>query len=397
MKVLYLSYDGLTDPLGQSQVLPYLIGLCKDGHLFHIVSFEKPLAFTQQEETIRELIADHSITWHPEIYHKRPPILSTLLDLWKMWRHSKKLIGTHNIALVHARSYLAGLIGLRLKKKYRLAFLFDIRGFWADERVDGELWSLNNPIYYWVYNYFKGKEIEMMQGADHIISLTHAGKAEIVSGNLFGGKAKGLPPEKITVIPCAVDLELFDPCKISVQDQARLRKQLALAEAEHVLVYLGSLGTWYLLEEMLMYFKQIQKEDKNSVFLFVTRDDPTMILAAADQQGIDRKMLRIASASREEVPLYLSLGSLGIFFIKPAYSKKASSATKMGEMMAMELDIVCNEIGDIQHFNSQRETPVNNLNVLLIKSDECRTKIKAFSLNDGIENYEAVYKKISLQ
>ena len=40
--ILYLSYDGMTDPLGQSQVLPYLIGLTKEGFTFHIISFEKP-------------------------------------------------------------------------------------------------------------------------------------------------------------------------------------------------------------------------------------------------------------------------------------------------------------------------------------------------------------------
>jgi len=30
-QALYLSYDGMTDPLGQSQVLPYIIGLQKKG------------------------------------------------------------------------------------------------------------------------------------------------------------------------------------------------------------------------------------------------------------------------------------------------------------------------------------------------------------------------------
>ena len=38
--ILYLSYDGMTDPLGQSQVLPYLAGLSKKGFRFHLISFE---------------------------------------------------------------------------------------------------------------------------------------------------------------------------------------------------------------------------------------------------------------------------------------------------------------------------------------------------------------------
>ena len=38
---LYLSYDGISDPLGQSQVLPYLKGLARLGHKIHLISFEK--------------------------------------------------------------------------------------------------------------------------------------------------------------------------------------------------------------------------------------------------------------------------------------------------------------------------------------------------------------------
>ena len=40
-KVLYITYDGMTDPLGQSQVLPYLVGLSEKGYKFTILSFEK--------------------------------------------------------------------------------------------------------------------------------------------------------------------------------------------------------------------------------------------------------------------------------------------------------------------------------------------------------------------
>ena len=41
IKVLYISYDGMTDPLGQSQVLPYLEGLAKKNYAITLISFEK--------------------------------------------------------------------------------------------------------------------------------------------------------------------------------------------------------------------------------------------------------------------------------------------------------------------------------------------------------------------
>ena len=47
-KVLYLSYTGMTDPLGQSQVLAYLKKLSQTGHYqFTVISFEKQEAFNR--------------------------------------------------------------------------------------------------------------------------------------------------------------------------------------------------------------------------------------------------------------------------------------------------------------------------------------------------------------
>ena len=39
----------MTDPLGQSQVLPYLIGLTKEGYQFTILSFEKKERFINKK------------------------------------------------------------------------------------------------------------------------------------------------------------------------------------------------------------------------------------------------------------------------------------------------------------------------------------------------------------
>ena len=41
MRVVYVTYDGALDPLGSSQVLPYLLGLAARGFDMALVSFEK--------------------------------------------------------------------------------------------------------------------------------------------------------------------------------------------------------------------------------------------------------------------------------------------------------------------------------------------------------------------
>merc|ERR1712224_622268 len=97
---------------------------------------------------------------------------ATVWDVLKMRRVSNRLHKKHRLSMVHCRSYISALVGLSFKRKKGVPFLFDMRGFWADERVDGGLWNLENPIFNLVYNYFKKKEINFFRESDHIISLT---------------------------------------------------------------------------------------------------------------------------------------------------------------------------------------------------------------------------------
>ncbi len=63
--VIYISYDGMTDPLGQSQVLSYVRRLSLQGYAVHIISFEKAKAFEKHRERIEEYINGFDIIWHP--------------------------------------------------------------------------------------------------------------------------------------------------------------------------------------------------------------------------------------------------------------------------------------------------------------------------------------------
>ena len=163
MRVLYLSYDGMTDPLGQSQVLPYLTGLAAKGVSITLISCEKPERFDTGKKIIEDICAKSNITWLPMPYTKRPPVLSTVKDVRRM---RSLAVRQHTLApfdIVHCRSYIAALTGAYLKRRFGVKFLFDMRGFWADERVDGKVWSLTNPLFKRVYGFFKRKEKMFLQ------------------------------------------------------------------------------------------------------------------------------------------------------------------------------------------------------------------------------------------
>jgi len=400
--VLYISYDGMTDPLGQSQVIPYLVALSEKGFAFTILSFEKKDRYAQRKDQIKAILDAAGIRWEPLTYTKSPPVLSTLYDYSRMKRKASRLHESVNYSLVHCRSYITALAGLVLNHKYNLPFIFDMRGFWADERVDGKLWDLRNPLFKTIYQFFKKKEIEFIKQSAAIISLTNAAKAEILRW-----KTPQIEPAKITVIPCCVDTVLFDPVKVTIDQLQSMRQKLNLNEGNFVLGYLGSIGTWYMLNDMLQFFKSLKKEIQGAKFLFITEDDPESITGKGRQFGISTEDIIITKAERKEVPLMITLFNYGVFFIKPAYSKIASSPTKQGEIMAMGVPAICNVgVGDSDHivktYNSGFVVPVNNYDNVIKeisttgfdKTQIRKGAIDYFSLDKGAMEYFNVYNSV---
>jgi glycosyltransferase involved in cell wall biosynthesis len=399
-RTLYLSYDGMTDPLGGSQVLPYLQGLSAKGHRIVLISFEKPGRTDEEWQAVRDICSSCGIQWHPLRYHKRPPILSTLVDAAAMRRLASKLHSEAPFDLVHCRSYIAALVGLHMKRARRSRFLFDMRGFWPDERVDGKQWNLDKAVYRAVYRYFKKKEAEFLSEADYIVSLTEVGKQILLDRS---DRVPSGPP--ITVIPCCVDFDAFAPVELDRRSQAR--KALGLSSDQPVVIYLGSIGSWYMLDEMLDCFRVQLDRDPTSIFLIITRESAEPIFAAAAARGIDRQSLLIRPASRREVPIFASAADYALFFIKPAFSKKASSPTKMGEFLALELPMITNgNVGDVAEIlqdvgagvvveafdRRSYERALDRMTVLKGERPRWREKARRwFDLEHGVEHYDAIY------
>lgn len=387
-RVLFLSYDGLTDPLGQSQILPYLFGIANK-YAITIVSFEKANRYLQLKDQMKQICGRAGLQWHSLVYHKDPPILSTLYDVWIMKSWVKKLHRESPFSLVHCRSYIPALVGLTMKKKNGVRFVFDMRGFWADERVEGGLWNLKNPLYSGVYKYFKRKERAFFRYADYTIVLTESASRILEKWNIRSA---------VKVIPCCVDSELFDPFKGSSKKRDRLRSLLGIAMSDFVISYVGSLGTWYLYSEMVHFFDEFKKKEPSAKMLFLTPD--THFVER-------RKDFIIKTVPRGDVPLYLSLCQASICFILPTFSKQGSSATKMAEAMAMGVPLVVNsgwgDAAQIVHDHScgvivnswsdqEMARAADSLSSDIFEPIKIRkVALDYFSLDEGINRYCEVY------
>lgn len=387
----------MTDPLGQSQVLAYLSELTKRGHEFHLISFEKK-ENSSQIPIVSQLLKQYPIHWHPLTYHKSPPVFSTLYDLWLMFRETKKIISKSKIDFIHSRSYLPSLVALAMKKRKKIPFIFDMRGFWADERVEGNLWPLTNPLFKLIYRYIKRKEKKLLFKSDAVVSLTENARQWMIQQ--WNYSEKNAP---IKVIPCCCDTNLF----ALMNDEAKsiIRSELQIPNDAFVLGYVGSIGTWYMLDEMLQFFKCLQQLRPDAWFLFITRHEHELIRKKAAENNL--RNLKIVAAERNKMPALINTLDASVYFIKPSFSKKASSPVKQAELMSAGIPSVTNSgIGDtdlffedgvagivIQNFDKQNYMNAATMLVnrkfspMLIR----QVALKHFNLQHGVELYDQVY------
>lgn len=401
--ILYLTYTGMTDPLGQSQVLPYITNLADHGYDYKLVSFEKPDKFKENKSIINGIIKNHPIEWHPLSYSSKYPIISKLYDLLRMYKKTLELCQSSSIDLLHCRSYQAAYVAEKIKKKLGIPYLFDVRGFWVDERVDGGIWNKKNILYNGIFNFLKKIEGHLIHDSDAIVCLTEAGKTEIKGWDSYADTTP------IYVIPCSVDLNLFDIP--SSEEKKNVRQELNFNHDDFVISYLGSLGTWYMLDEMLLFFKELKKTKPLAKFLFISGSNPDILFESIKQFDLSEEDFQMVRAPRKKVPYYLAASDISLFFIKQSYSKIASSPTKLGEILSMGIPVICNDkVGDVDQivatakagiaisdFNTPDfQSAISRLDSFMAEDPlEIRNRIQTYyDLERAIKTYREVYKFI---
>ena len=349
-RVLFISYNGMLEPLGQTQALPYLRELTKRGVKVTLLSFEKSNAFTvegrrQCEELKREL-HDAGIEWHWLRYHQRPSLPATFYDVLAGIRYASRLVRQNRIELVHARSHIPATIALALKRKFGIKMIFDVRGLMAEEYVDARHWPAGGLR----YRVTKAAERRIFAATDGVVTLTE--RIWPIIREWDGLKGRDVHHE---VIPCCVDLALF---RFSEEQRSRLRTELGLAD-RFTFVYSGSLDGWYLTEEMADFFASVVRKENDAHLLWLTRGSHERVRQLMRARGIGAEHFSVHAVTPAEMPAYLAAGDVGISFIKRCLSKLASSPTKNAEYLACGLPIVINSgIGDSDHLVNQTEAVV---------------------------------------
>lgn len=391
--VLGISYNGLMEPLGQSQFLAYQ-EIVAENRLVILMTFEKSEDWNNsiEKETLQKRVHKANIVWKALRYHKRFSVLATAYDVLCGIIAGSLLLRRHKARTVYARSFIPAVIGLMLKRIWGVSLVFDTRGFWVDERVDGGIWPERGVL-------FKvGKRIErlILSNADYVVAQTKAAINEMKTFSYLRDKA----PLFVHINNCA-DLDLF-----RADNRARTGRPFTLG-------YVGSVGVWYRFDDSLRSFLVLKDRIPDARMHIVNRGGHDYIKQRLAEFGIDEKSIILESANHAGVARAMREMDAGVFFIKQAYSKIASAPTKLGEFLGCGVPCLGNtQVGDMASIlegdrvgialsrfdDADIEAGVDRLVALAREPDialRCRKSAERhFSLLDGANAYERIYSEL---
>jgi glycosyltransferase involved in cell wall biosynthesis len=276
-------------------------------------------------------------------------------------------------------------------------WVFDLRGQIAEEYVDAGHWRRGGLR----HRITAAAERRLLEQAHGLVTLTHR-IVERLPQPVPAGSAR-----PAAVIPCSADLAVFRP---SEPWRDAVRGELGLGQ-EPVLVYSGSLGSWYRLDEMLDFFEQAARTIRGLRFLLLTPQAGTATKLVQARGLTSRVMAR--TLAPDAVPRYLAAADAGICFLGQHGSKVASSPTKYAEYLASGLPVITNSwIGDAARLAGQASwilvdefsgdgyrKPTARLAELLAAPTVTRTAARSlaeheFALETAVERYHALYRRV---
>ena len=375
------------EPLGESQVLNYLKKISVT-HNVHLISFEKnaDIFDVQKFHRFKEICSDHEINWKPLKYTKLIRYVSTLKNIFSLFYQTFQVLTANSIHIVHIRSYMPGVAALPLKRIFGFSLIFDMRGLWADEKIDRLGWKKDQLR----YKFFKFLETKLLRKSDSIITLTNSLKSYLIK--------LGYDGRKIITIRTCVDLDKFYPMSLSAKN------------TNINFGYLGSADTAYDIEPVLELFNQILCIKQNVKLKVFTRSDPKKIYEIANKIGIKHQYLDIGFCNRENLNFELNKLNALLFYLKPSFSLVASMPTKIGESLGCNVPIICNafnkdieemmaehDAGKLIKFKNTQKEAIETLHFIenYSQKSNCRNlAISEFNLEEGAQRISNMYYKI---
>jgi glycosyltransferase involved in cell wall biosynthesis len=323
-RVLYLTLDGVLEPLGRSQVLNYIYRLSGCGFHYTLISLEHERALVDVDavRTLELEINSYGIKWLRLPYHTGRGVRDVLKNCYTLFRAAWKEQKRESIRLVHARSYISAAIGLVLHKFAGIPYLFDMRGYWIDELADEGRW-FGHPA---AYRVGKWVERKLLKNSAAIVTLT-----QLQADDLRADVSNFASEKLIAVIPTCADYRELDferPLKGIVPSALRseLMRKLTVG-------WVGSINASYCFHESLFLFRLLLEKRSDAHLLCLTQQQAEME-SLLQRANVPKSAYTLKSVLHQDIAEWLLLMDWALLLLNSTYSKRGSMPTKLAEFFA---------------------------------------------------------------
>lgn len=383
--VLYITYDGLLDPLGRSQILPYILRLSKKGFKFKIVSFEKINSDTSDLRKIQHLLSLRNIEWHRLNFKK-----GKFQKIKRIFRGAilvNSICCKNNINLVHCRTIFSSII--YFFSLANIKFIYDMRSFsgqWVDTRA-----IKKNSILELILKKMEDYQIKKASG---IVVLDQSGKKYL--RNNYKNKII------CNVIPTSTEINNY-------KSKKRIQKKSIN------FVFLGGVSYPYLSYEALFFVMRLIEIGFDCNISFINKGEHKKIKDICEKINFPLERINIKELTHDKIPNELIKYHCGLVFIDKGKWLQMSSPTKIGEYLASGLfvlsleglkitdrlakkyksieclrrDFLTNKISNIEA--KKLIEKIKNPNVPQLSREVAKQE---YSMDKAIKEYEKLYNQI---
>jgi PEP-CTERM/exosortase A-associated glycosyltransferase len=261
------------------------------------------------------------------------------------------------VDIIHAHSpCLIGLAGLSASKELGIPFAYECRAFWEDASVDTGKISENGLQ----YRAIRRLESKVFNEADAVFCISKGLYDDILG--------RGIPAEKVTMIPNAANIDRF---QVLLSKDESLNKELKL-EGKFVLGFFGSFYAYEGIDQIIAALPSILAfNSKVHLLLLGGGNEEAKLKAQAHALGLKHCVSFIGRVPHSDIPRYSSIVDAFIFPRRSIRLTNTVTPLKPLEAMAQGRLVIASDVG------GHEELIVNGETGFLFKADDAHSLVNA--------------------
>lgn len=335
----------------------------------------------------------------PSGWINRAPVLNQWAVVTAIEQQLRHLIPILRPDILHAHSpALNGEGAVRAARRFGLPVVYEVRAFWEDAAANhgtSREWGAR-------YRLVRALESRVLRRADGVVTICQGLRDEIMS--------RGIDPNKIAVVPNAVDTERF---QLSGQADIELQRSLGL-EGKRVLGFLGSFYDYEGLRLLLQVLPGLLRRYPDTrVLLTGGGPQAEALQALAHQLGVADAVVFTGRVPNSDVQRYYDLVDILVYPREQMRLTELVTPLKPLEAMAQGKLLIASDVGghrELIHdgitgslFKAGNVTSLEEAIVWLFEHPECwderRAAGRAFVESErtwasSIQNYVPVYTRL---